>query len=150
VTGENNGNGNGSGNTSCSTKFSATVNGSAWCALSTASNYYANQQQVVIAGSGLVGGGAAWALTLSTSGVTAAGTYSLTSTSPLRFAVAGSSTGIGYSTTGPGSSGSITFTTFTTTHVVGTYSFTAVATSGGSGNVVVTNGKFDVTLTPGN
>jgi hypothetical protein len=136
-------------NSNCTSKYSASVNGSAWCSLSVGANYYANQQQVVITGTGLIGANA-WALTLSVSGITAAGTYNLSTTAPLRFAVAGSSTGVGYTTTVAGSSGTITFTTFTTTHVVGTYSFTAVANTGGTGTVQVTNGSFDVTLTPAN
>jgi hypothetical protein len=128
--------------------YKATVAGSAWCALSVVANYYTSQQQVVITGTSFSTTGTTYAVTLSASAITGPGTYNLSTTVPLRFAVVGSSTGVGYTTTVTGSSGTITFTTITSTHAVGTFSFTAVANTGGTGTIQVTNGSFDVPLTP--
>jgi hypothetical protein len=144
---DNSGNNGNNGNSSCTSKYSGTVNGSAWCAVSAVADWYAGQNQVVISGVGATGT-VYWSLTLSASSVTGPGTYALNTTTPLRFAVAGSSTGVGYVTNVPGGTGTITFTTLTSTHATGTYSYTAVANSGGTGTVTVTNGSFDVTLTP--
>ncbi len=147
--GDNTGGTGGQGNTSCASKFTASVNGTAWCSISTVGNWFGNQSQVVITGAGFTGA-VSWSLTLSVSSSTGPGTYPLTTTAPLRFAVAGSSAGVGYVTTEAGGSGTVTFTTLTTTHATGTYSFTAVANTGGTGTVTVTNGSFDLMLTPKN
>ena len=53
--------------------------------------------------------------------------------------------GQSWSTAGTGGSGSVVLTTLTANHVVGTFSFDAVASSGG-GVTHVTNGKFDITF----
>ena len=148
TTGTNSNNNQNNTTTCTTTKYTATVNGTAWCAVSTAANYYAAQQQVVITGSGLIST-VAWNITLSVSSITAAGTYNLKSLAPLRFSLVSNSNGASYSSNNTGGSGTITFTTFTTTHVVGTFTITAPVTSGGTGTATVAGGSFDVTLTPG-
>lgn len=138
----------GTTSTSCTTKYSATVNGASWCALTSLSNYYPNQQQVVITGIGISSNGT-WSLTVSASAITAAGTYPLNTLSPLRWGLGSSGATTSYGTNNAGSTGTITFTTFTTTHVVGTFSFNALPNAGSTGALAVTNGSFDVTLIPG-
>jgi Family of unknown function (DUF6252) len=52
-----------------------------------------------------------------------------------------------WSTPLSGASGTLTITTLTTTHIVGTFSFTADSSTGSAhGSVHVTNGKFDVSV----
>ena len=133
---------------SCSTKYSAIVNGTAWCAASVLGNYYAAQQQIVITGIGITGS-TSWDITLSVASIGVVGQFNLHNVAPLRVALVSNNSGVGYSTNGTGGSGTITFTTLSTTHVVGTFTFTAPATSGGTGTATITNGSFDVTLVPG-
>jgi hypothetical protein len=46
-----------------------------------------------------------------------------------------------------GGTGSVTLTTLTANHIVGTFAFSAVASGGGAtGTSVVTNGQFDITF----
>lgn len=60
-------------------------------------------------------------------------------------AYVGITTGQVWSTLGDGASGSIVVTTFANRHITGTFNFTAVPSSGGAtGNVHVTDGKFDL------
>jgi hypothetical protein len=53
--------------------------------------------------------------------------------------------GQGWGSGVPGGSGSVTLTTLTANHVVGTFSFNAAPSNGGAtGTIQVTNGKFDI------
>jgi hypothetical protein len=143
-------NNSGATSSNCASKYSATVGTAAWCGIAPVANYYPNQQQVVFTAIGLTSAGA-YSLTISVSSITAAGTYSLTSVSPLRFALAAFSPTSGasssWSTANAGSTGSVTFTTFSTTHVVGTFTYNATANSSSTGTLAVT-GSFDLVLTP--
>lgn len=147
--GGDNGGNNGGGNLSCTagTKLSGKINGTDWCALSSLANYYSNLHQVVITGAGLIGS-IGWDVTVSVTGVTATGTYPLNGTTA--FALVTNSTGSGWSTLNAGSSGSVTFTTFSPTHVVGTYTLTAAPSTGATGTTSVTSGTFDLAMTAGN
>lgn len=131
----------GTNNNSTSGPLSATIDGKAWA--SPAPSVVRGGSIISIAGIDL-------ALTGSVSLAVAApapGTYSL--------AFGNNSGGVGIVTKGSqgwgsalqGGTGSVTFTTVATNHVVGTFAFDAVATSGGAtGTVHVTNGKFDITF----
>ncbi len=76
------------------------------------------------------------------------GTYSVAYlNTPGSSAIVANAAGQGWDTYLPGGTGTITFTTSTSNHVVGTFSFDAPAASGGAtGTSHVTNGKFDVTF----
>lgn len=122
--------------------YSASVGGVAWAAV----------QPVVwtITSSGVTMSGAdaggATTVSLSFFG-TAPGTYSLTINQNTTggLATVAKSNGQGWSTLGQGGTGTVTVTTLTAKHVVGTFSFDAVTSPNGVTNVIhVTNGKFDL------
>ena len=76
---------------------------------------------------------------------TGPGTYQLVPGSASA-AYVGITTGQVWSTIGDGASGSIVITAFENRHIAGTFNFTAVPSMGGAtGNVHVTDGKFDFT-----
>jgi len=61
--------------------------------------------------------------------------------------IVSSSTGRSWFTPGSGAAGTVTVTTLTATHIVGTFSFNAEPLGGGAtGTKVVTNGAFDLIL----
>jgi hypothetical protein len=137
VTGTNN-NGN---NNSASGPLSATIDGKAWASATPA---------VVRSGNIISIAGLDNALTAAVSFAVAAsgpGTFSLAfanSTGGLGIVTKGSQ---GWASALQGGTGSVTFTTVTANHVVGTFAFDAVGSSGGAtGTVHVTNGKFDITF----
>ncbi len=79
--------------------------------------------------------------------VTAPGTFSLAYLNVQGSSAMVSTATEGWDTFFSGGAGSVTFTTFTTHHAVGTFSFVAVpGIAGTTGNMPVTNGKFDVTF----
>lgn len=74
-----------------------------------------------------------------------AGVYSLTYQNPGAGDAIVTMGGKGWGTGLAGGTGTLTITTLTAHHVVGTFAFTAVPASGGAtGNVTATNGKFDI------
>jgi Family of unknown function (DUF6252) len=126
---------------SCSTPLSAIVNGVAWC--SPLPQVSSSSTIVSIAGfdSGITSAIAVAAAATTT------GTYSLAfgnSTGGFATYAKGSQ---GWSSGLSGGTGSITITTRTANHIVGTFSFTAVPSNGGAtGTIQVTNGKIDITF----
>jgi hypothetical protein len=131
-------------NSNCgtTTTISATIDGTAWCSPAAAVNH-ANNSIIAVAGIDL--------------GLTASVSFGVVAPSPGTYSVAfgnqtfGSATiteaGKGWSSALQGGTGSVTFTTLTANHVVGTFAFDAVGASGGAtGTVHVTNGKFDITF----
>jgi len=128
-----------SGSNSCATPLSATVNGVAWC--SPLPQAVVSKSIVSIAGfdTGITSS-VAFAFA-----ATAPGTYSLT------FGTSGAGSGTyvrggqGWSSGLAGGTGSVTITTLTSNHLVGTFAFDAVPSNGGAtGTIHVANGKFDM------
>ena len=121
--------------------FSASIGGVAWAAV--------NPLWLVTSGGVTMSAGDAGnATTVSlTFTATAPGTYTIGATLPANgIATVGKSNGQGWSTVAQGGTGTVTVTTLTTNHVVGTFSFDAVGgSSSGSATTVlhVTSGKFD-------
>ena len=123
--------------------MSATVNGASWVSAAPAVIY--SNSIVSIAGIEISSG-----TTIAfASFVTGPGTYSLSAGSSTFGLANVTKGGQGWTTSATGGSGTLVLTTLTTTHVVGTFAFDAVAQSGGAtGTMHVTNGKFDITFTP--
>lgn len=122
------------------TGMGATINGADWVPAGKASATYRNNI-FSIAGLNLT-----YSVSLSIGLLTTTGTYSL-DPGNLKAAdgIVSNTTG-GWGTAFAGGSGSITFTTLTPTHAVGTFSFDATPGSGNAaGTMHVTNGSFDVT-----
>jgi len=120
--------------------ISATIDGKAWGATGVSASYKNNL--LVFSAFELASG-----ISLSvTSGVTAPGTYSLSFNN--------TNTGIGlvilgtqsWSSSAQGGTGSLTITTITANHVVGTFSFDAPPLSSATGTRHVTGGKIDATF----
>jgi hypothetical protein len=125
------------------TTISATIDGAAWCSPAAGVSRAGNNSVVAVAGIDL--------------GITASVSFGVVASAPGTYSVSpgnatfGSATvtkgGKGWSSALQGGTGSVTFTTLTANHVVGTFAFDAVAASGGAtGTVHVTNGKFDITF----
>jgi hypothetical protein len=123
--------------------MSATIDGKAWASTGPAAVTYRNNFLSVA-------GTDATITTISvTFGATGPGTYSLApsnSAGGVGLVLKSGATSV-WGTTLAGSSGSVTLSTLTANHIVGTFAFDAVPTNGGAtGTVHVTNGKFDITF----
>ena len=121
-------------------KFSATVSGTAWSALG----------QVIVrkptsTSLAMTAGSTTYAMTFTLLNVTGPGTTSLVSSPSNGSHVLIGATGGGWDTSVAGGTGSVTITTFTANHVIGTFSFDAPATGSGS-PLHVTAGVFDLTF----
>jgi hypothetical protein len=121
--------------------LSATIDGAAWSSHLPSASYTNNL--VVVAG---VDNAITTTVTFGF-GATAPGTYAVGFGNP------NAGTGIivkggkSWGTSLQGGTGSVTLTTLTTHHLVGTFTFNAVPAGGGAtGTSVVTNGKFDITF----
>jgi hypothetical protein len=130
-------------NCGTATTMSATIDGTAWCSPAAGVSRAGNNSVIAVAGIDL--------------GLTASISFGVVASATGTFSVAfgnntfGSATiakvGKGWSSALPGGTGSVTFTTLTANHVVGTFAFDAVGASGGAtGTVHVTGGKFDITF----
>lgn len=128
----------------------ATINGVAWSSSAqTLSNYSASGHTYTLTGAESATGRA---IALSLGNIESPGTYALGTSLPLRIAStsAGSSAWITPFDASP-AAGTVTVTIATPTRIKGTFSFTAVPSStapGTTGTATVTNGSFDVTITP--
>ena len=122
--------------------MSATINGASWVTQGKPGASY-RQNIFSIAGLNLT----SYGVSMAVGTVTTAGTYSLAySNTQAGSGIVTNTTGAGWGTGFPGGTGSITFTTLTANHAVGTFAFHAVVASGNAtGTIDVTNGKFDVT-----
>lgn len=131
------------GNCGTTTTMSATIDGTAWCSPAASVSRAGNNSIIAVAGIDL-------GLTASISfGVVApaTGTFSVAPGNNTFGSATVAKAGKGWSSAVPGGTGSVTFTTLTANHVVGTFAFDAVGASGGAtGMVHVTNGKFDITF----
>ncbi len=133
-TGNNNGNGNGD--------MSASIDGQSWTGtLATAASY----QGTVL---GFAGTNGSYQINITLTGVSGPGTYSLGSGQLSIATVATVSTSPQvWITSSTGGTGSVVITSLTSSAVAGTFSFTAVPSSGGaSGNKAVTSGQFNVSF----
>ena len=120
--------------------FSATVNGAAWGALG----------QVIVkkptsTSLAMSAGSTTYAMTFTLLNVTGPGTTSLVSSPANGSHVLIGATGGGWDTSVTGGTGSVTITSLTANHVIGTFAFDAPAVGGGS-PLHVTAGVFDLTF----
>jgi hypothetical protein len=130
------------GSNNSNAPMSATIDGTAWSAPSPAATY--QDTRVTIVGADAL---AANTITMSFVAATT-GTYS--------FALTGNSSAVailtknkgaqGFSTAAQTGGGSVTVTTLTAHHMVGTFAFDAVGNPASLGTAHVTNGKFDITF----
>jgi hypothetical protein len=129
-------------NCGTATTISATIDGTPWCSPAAAASRGSNN---IIAVAGIDLG-----LTASISfGVVApaTGTFSLAPGNNTFGSATITNAGKGWSSALQDGTGTVTFTTLTANHVVGTFAFDAVGASGGAtGTVHVTGGKFDITF----
>ena len=126
--------------------FTAQISGASWSATGTITVSRQQPNFIGIAGTGFAGG-TAYALVLGIGNAPGPGTHSL----DVYNGGDGSSLTIGGQTTGwstafQGGGGTVTITTLTSNRVTGTFSGTLLPSSGSGGNLVVTNGTFDVTF----
>ena len=126
--------------------FTAVINGVTWSAIGTVVVNRQSNNFIGIAASGFASS-TNYALVLGIANATGPGTHS--------FLVAGTGDGssliIGGTTTGwgtafNGGNGNVTITSLSANRIVGTFSGTAVPSSGTAANLVVTNGQFDITF----
>ena len=129
------------GSNNCSGPLSATVNGATWCSIAPSARYTGSI--VAVAGidnslTSSIGFGFA---------ATAPGTYSVASGNNTAGNATYTKSGQGWASALAGGSGSVTLTTLTANHVVGTFSFNAApSSSGATGIIQVTNGQFNITF----
>lgn len=131
----------GSGSNSCAAPLSATVNGVAWCSPLPQGTF----QHSIVSIAGF------------DTGITSSIAFAVAATVPGTYSLAfGNNTGgfatyvknsQGWGSGLTGGTGSVTITTLTATHVIGTFVFDAVPSNGGAtGTIHVTNGHFDLTF----
>ena len=126
--------------------FTAVVNGVTWNAIGTVAVSRQQNNFIGIAASGFAGS-TNYAFVVGIANATGPGTHSFLVTA----GGDGSSLIIGGTTTGwgtafNGGTGSVTITSLTANRIVGTFSGTAVPSSGTAANLVITNGSFDITF----
>jgi hypothetical protein len=130
----------GSGNPGNTTGMGATINGASWVPAGKAAAVYSNN---IFALSGL---NLTYSMSLAIGNLTTTGTYSLNPGNLMAADGIVSNTTGGWSSVIGSGSGSVTFTTLTAHHAVGTFAFDATPASGtATGTLHVTNGTFDVT-----
>jgi hypothetical protein len=125
--------------------FSVSVNGTTWNATGTITvNRQGNFIGLAAAG---YAGSTAYSLVVGIGNATGPGTHSLNvfaGGDGSSVIVGGIQTGWGTAFQGGG--GTLTITSLTSNRIVGTFSGTAVPSSGTAANLVLTNGQFDVTF----
>lgn len=126
-----------SDSTNVTTGMSAKINGASWGATGPAFTYSGNTLSVA-------GFDLNYTITFSIAGLTAPGTFAI-GTQPVVLFIVSKAPSSGWDTFGAGATGTVTVTTLTATHVAGTFSFSAIAQSGTTGPMVVTQGAFDIT-----
>jgi len=130
--------------------ITATINGVAFgTTAQTLSNYNGSSHTYILTGAESATGRA---INLTLGDIAAPGTYSIGTSLPLRLASTSSGTSAWITPLDQTPAvGTVTVSIATPTRIKGTFSFTAVPSStapGTTGNAVVTNGQFDVTITP--
>jgi hypothetical protein len=131
---------NGSNNSGAA--MSATIDGTAWSAPSPAASYQDTRVTIVGADVALTN-----SITMSFVAATT-GTYSfaLSSTSSAVAILTKNKGAQGFSTAAQTGGGSVTVTTLTSHHLVGTFAFDAVGNPASLGMAHVTSGKFDISF----
>ena len=127
--------------------FSVQINGASWGAIGTINIQRQQNNTIGFAASGSAGG-TTYGVAVSIVNATGPGTHSLnifTGGDGSNVAI-GTSSGVGYSTSLTGGSGTLTITTLTATRIVGTFSGTAVPAGATAANLVLVNGQFDITF----
>ena len=122
-------------------KVSATLGSTPFNASAVAGSYTASSGQLVI-----IAGNTTQTVSLTLSGITAPGTYPLTSaTSTRQLGVSTlSPTTQSWSSSGTGGSGTVVVTSLTASRIIGTFSGTLAPSLGTTTTMSVTNGVFDV------
>jgi hypothetical protein len=129
--------------------MTATIAGQSWVSPYASASFNNQFGGILVIGGTGVSGGITYAVTISLTGVSTAGTYTFTTNASPKYAIVGASNNKGWGTGFQGGSGTITLTTFTANHVVGTFAFTAGPDGSNPANtspLTVANGKFDVTF----
>ena len=127
--------------------FTVVVNGTTWSATGTITVARQQNNFISVAGYGFAGS-TGYAVAVGITNATGPGAHNLTD---FGGGGDGSSVVVGGTQTGwvtalQGGSGTVTITTITANRIVGTFSGTAVVSSGTGGNLVLTSGHFDVTF----
>ena len=121
--------------------LSAVINGVQWGSPVPSASY--SNQILSIAGTDL---GITWTIVFGVR-TQAAGTFPFGIVNPGVATATLTSGGKSWTTSAQGASGTLTITTLTSNRVAGTFNLTAVPSgAGATGNVTVTNGKFDVSF----
>ena len=126
--------------------FTVVLNGTTWSAQGTVTVSRQSNNFIGIAGSGFAGG-TAYSIVVGIGNATGPGTRNLNvyAGGDGSSVIIGSTT-VGYATSLQGGSGTLTITSLTSNRIVGTFSGTALPSSGGGSNLVLTNGQFDITF----
>lgn len=126
--------------------MSATINGASWSAEALLSSAQYNETDDLLVLIGL--NTSTYSIAINVDDLTTTGTYDLTDTFPLRFAVVTTNAGGSWTSTTAAVQGTVTLSTFSQNRAVGTFSFDAeaVGTSTVTTPLSVTNGQFDLEL----
>jgi hypothetical protein len=126
--------------------FTVVVNGTTWSATGTVTVSRQSNNFIGLAGSGFAGN-TAYSFVVGIGNATGPGTHNLNvfAGGDGSSVIVGSTT-TGYGTAFQGGGGTLTITTLTTNRIAGTFSGTAVPSSGGGANLVLTSGQFDITF----
>jgi hypothetical protein len=126
--------------------FTVVVNGTTWAANGQVTVSRQSNNFIGIAGSGFAGN-TAYSIVVGIGNATGPGTHNLNvfAGGDGSSVIVGSTT-TGYATSLQGGSGTLTITSLTSNRIVGTFSGTAVPSSGGGANLVMTSGQFDITF----
>ena len=126
--------------------FTVVINGTTWSAQGTVTVSRQQNNFIGLAGSGFAGN-TAYSLVVGIANATGPGSHSLNvfGGGDGSSVIVGSTT-TGYGTAFQGGGGTLTITSLTSNRIVGTFSGTAVPSSGGGANLVLTNGTFDITF----
>lgn len=127
--------------------MTALIDGTGWSAEALLANAQYNETDDLLVLSGL--NTTSYSIAINLDDVTTTGTYTLTNTFPLRFAVITTNAGGSWTSTTATGVATVTITSFTDTRVTGTFAFNAEAmgTSTVTGQLAVTDGQFDLALT---
>jgi hypothetical protein len=128
--------------------MAAQVGGASWRSIGAITVSRQPQQNVIgFAGTGSAGS-TTYAVSISIANATGPGTRNLNifAGGDGSTLIIGSSAGLGWATAAQGASGTLTITSLTANRIVGTFSGTLFPAGHSAGNLVVTNGTFDVTF----
>jgi len=128
--------------------MAAQIGGASWRSIGAISVSRQQQQNVIaFAGTGSAGS-TTYAVSINIANATGPGTHNLNifAGGDASSLIIGSSAALGWATAAQGASGTLTITSLTANRIVGTFSGTLFPAGHSAGNLVVTNGTFDVTF----